>query len=99
MIESKNFKSKQVALQLYEFKPKMNKYIRIATLFHIMSETTTVKDMFERIAIKCDKIDKTFMLNIKNLEGVDMEFYHIETNKKGVTRRIVEISPDKIITK
>lgn len=99
MIESKNFKSRQVYLQLYRFKESINKYIRIETMCHIMGEDTTVKEMFERIAIKRNKKDKIFILTIKNLEGVDMDFYLIQTNVDGITRRITELTPDKIITK
>lgn len=97
MIESKNFKSKQVTVRLYEYKEAIHKYLRIETMYTIINEEVdTARKIFERIAIKCDKKNKLFMLTIKNLEGVDMEFYHIKINEEGVTRRILELSPDTI---
>lgn len=97
MIESKNFKSKQVTVQLYEFKQELKKYIRVETLHTIMLEgEDTVRKMFDRITIKRDRKDKSFLLTIKNLEGVDMEFYAILTNKKGIMRMINPLTPDRI---
>lgn len=95
-MNSKNFKSKQVSLQLYEFSPKDYQYLRIDTLYRIMGEDDTPENAFKRIALTHDKKDKLFMMIIKNLEGVDMKMYAIKTNDEGEIAKIIKIVPKTI---
>lgn len=97
MIESKNFKSKQVSVHLYEFHQENHKYHRIETIYMIINEEIhTPKKIFERIVNKHDIKDKLFMMTVKNLEGVDMEFYSVITNSDGIIRRITALTPETV---
>ena len=90
-MEPKNFKSRQVTVQLFEFRPNIRKYIRIETLYYIIGEEDSIEKVFKRVSLQHNKNNKLFMLTMKNLEGVDMEFYMIKTKENGSIDKIVDI--------
>jgi hypothetical protein len=96
-MEPKKLKSRQVSLQLFEFKPNARKYIRIETLYYIISEEDSIEKIFKCVSHNHDKKNKMYMLTAKNLEGVDMEFYMIRTKEDGNIGKIVNVIPDTVI--
>ena len=93
MITSKNFKSKRISLQLYEYNEKINDYIRINTMIHITEEYDSAECLFKRVSFQHDKSDKSFIMTMKNLEGLDMIFYMINTDSQGNVCRLRKITP------
>ena len=93
MITSKNFNSKQISLRLYEYNEKVNNYIRINTMIHTTEERDSAEYLFKRISYRHNKFDKSFLMTIKNLEGLDTVFYMIKTDDKGNVVRLKKITP------
>ena len=96
MITSKNFKSKKISLQLYEYNETIHEYIRIETIIHITEEKDSTEIWFKRVSFRHDKINKSFIMTIKNLEGLDMRFYSIKTDSYGNVIKIKKITPDSL---
>ncbi len=96
-METKNFKSRQVSVQLFEFRPNIRKYVRIETLYYIVGEEDSIEKVFNCISYKQNKKNKLFMLTMKNLEGVDMEFHMVKTKEDGSIDKIVDIVPETVI--
>ena len=93
MITSKNFNSKRISLQLYEYNEKINDYIRIETMIHITEERDSAEYLFKRVSLQHNIFDKSFIMTMKNLEGLDMIFYMIKTDDKGNVIRLKKITP------
>lgn len=98
MITPRNFKTKQISLQLYEFDESIEDYIRIDTIIDTIKIGESIKEIFKSVSrrYKYNIINKSFIMTFKNLEGLDMRFYMIKTDSDGTIILCKKISPDII---